>query len=364
MKTNKLTSNLYCLIMAGGKGTRFWPESTSKRPKQYLKFVGDNSLLEDTLKRFDGLVSESERFIVTVKEQEELVKENSKEMIGDRGIIFEPSGRNTAPCILLSLTHLLSYGASEDDLVAIVPADHVILNQKGFKETLSDAAVAARKEEKIVTIGITPTFPHTGYGYIKKGQEEDDFFEVDSFKEKPDFDTAKTYLESGNYLWNAGMFVSSIKTLMNEIEAHAPEIYCYFKKLKEDISDFKKVSEIYESIPRDSIDCAVMEKSQKVLVVPARFDWNDLGAWDALEAVIEKKSQNILIGERDYFIERAEGNIVYAPDKFVSLVGVKDLIVVANEKALMVLPKTESQNVKKIVEYISKESAKDLKDLL
>ena len=248
-----MSYTVYPLIMAGGRGTRFWPESTSKTPKQYLNLVGKHSLLHDTLTRFDGLVENKYRQIVTVKEQETLAIEASLGLIGDKGIIFEPSGRNTAPCILLSLVSLLAKGAKKEDVVAIVPSDHVILNKNGFQDVLKDAFSACVKFNKIVTIGINANFPHTGYGYIYRGVSlEENLYNVESFKEKPSFDVAKKYVESGEYYWNAGMFVSTIETLLNELKEHAPEIYNFKNDLLENINDFSKISEIYEKIPKES----------------------------------------------------------------------------------------------------------------
>lgn len=353
----------YAIIMAGGKGTRFWPESTSQKPKQYLNLTGKGPLLGITLKRFEGIVDESQRYVVTVKQQEELAGASSQDLINENGLIFEPSGRNTAPCILLSMAHLESQGASDEDILAIVPSDHVILNENGFRETIKKSIKAARDQGSIVTIGIPPNFPHTGYGYIQKGEAIDsDSSVVKEFKEKPDKETAMKYLASGNYVWNAGMFVSTLKVLKEEFEKCSPETFSYYSELLNAIGDEAKVAEVYAKIPKDSIDYAIMEKSQKVSVVAANFDWNDLGSWDALEAVMDQKEENTLVGERGHYISESRGNIVYAPEKFVSLIGVEDLIVVSNDKNLVVLPKDRSQEVKKIVEFL-KENEK-FSDLL
>ena len=354
--------NVYPLIMAGGRGTRFWPESTSKTPKQYLNLTGESSLLGETLTRFDGFADKKFRHVVTVKEQEELVLQSSSGLIDDNGIIFEPSGRNTAPCILLSLVSLLSKGASSQDVVVIVPSDHVILNKTGFQEVLQSAVEASKKQKKIVTIGITPNFPHTGYGYIHRGVSiENDSFDVESFKEKPSFDIAKKYVESGNYYWNAGMFVSSIETLLGELEKHAPEIYKYKDDLFKNINDFTKLTEVYNEIPRESIDYAVMEKSKNVIVIPSKFDWNDLGSWDAMEDVLDNIDNNTIVkGEKHYF-DNSKGNIVFSPNQFVSLINVDDLIVISNDNSLVVLPKKDSQKVKDIVSFLeTKEWGKEL----
>ncbi|MCK5883349.1 MAG: mannose-1-phosphate guanylyltransferase [Bacteriovoracaceae bacterium] len=345
-------SKLYALVMAGGRGTRFWPESTSKRPKQYLKLLGgDESLLETTLRRFEGLVPLEERYVITVKEQGELAQQSSTGCAAESGIIFEPSGRNTAPCIMLSLASLLANGASGDDVVSIVPSDHVILNEGGFRKVIAEAAEVARTKGMVVTIGIPPNFPHTGFGYINRGEElGPQVFKVKQFVEKPDHETAVEYLKTGDYYWNAGMFVSTIDTLLVEFKEHCPEVYEHFDALLKHANDFDKVSEIYSQIPKNSIDYAIMEKSDRIATVPARFDWNDLGSWDALEAVIDKTEANTLVASDGFHFEGAKGNVVYTPGKHVSLVNVEDLIVVVNDNAVVVLPKKDAQKVKSIVE--------------
>jgi len=350
---------MVALVMAGGQGTRFWPESTKKKPKQYLSLTGDESLLTQTLKRFEGLVAAKDRYVVTVKEQEKLAKKASLQSSHEDALIFEPSGRNTAPCILLSIAELLKKGYSEEDVVCIVPSDHVILNAEGFRKTLHIAAEGAAKEGAIVTIGITPNFPHIGFGYLHKGEQlSNDIYKVAEFKEKPNVETATEYLKSGNYLWNAGMFVAQIKTLISEFKKCSPETFSFFEELIN--STESGLSDIYAKIPANSIDYAVMEKSESVHVVPAMFDWNDLGSWDALEAVLEKKSGNTIASSDGEYIDEASGNIVFAPGKFVSLIGVNDLIVISNDKNVVVLPKKDSQKVKEIVSYLKENNKRDL----
>lgn len=344
----------FFLIMAGGKGTRFWPESTEKKPKQYLNLLGKGSLLEQTVSRLEGLIPLEDTFVVTVKDQEELA---TKSTINLKNLIFEPSGRNTAPCILLSLAELVARGAGTDDVVSIVPSDHVILNKGGFQDTLKMASSVAFEKGEIVVIGIRPHFPHTGYGYIESGEKQStSCFKVESFKEKPTKEKAFEYLSEGNYFWNAGMFISKIGVLLEEFAQHAPEVYKFFPELRDAIEKNEDVATVYEKIPKNSIDYAVMEKSKKVSVVPALFDWNDLGSWDALEDVVKAQEGNTFVKGEGHYFKEAKGNIVFAPGKFVSLVGVNDLVVVSNEKVLMVLPKSDSQKVKSIVEDLKKEN--------
>lgn len=348
--------------MAGGKGTRFWPQSTSKRPKQYLNLFSEKSLLAETLTRFDELVPKERRFVITVKEQEDLALNCSNGLTGEGSTFFEPSGRNTSPCILLSLAGLELKGAEDDDVIAVVPSDHVILNKKGFAQTLRYAHEVAVKQDKIVTIGVTPNFPHTGFGYIEKGSEElSQAFAVAQFVEKPNRETAEKYLASGNYLWNAGMFVGSLKRFKEEFQTHAPNSFEKFSSLKNSWSDWQKLSEVYETLEAESIDYEIMEKSKNVMVTPAQFDWNDLGSWDALESVIEPENENVSVNSKQKIISlNAKGNIVYSENQLVALSGVNDLVVVSNDKVLMILPKSESQKVKEIVQKVKDENLLDL----
>lgn len=347
-------NNLHTLIMAGGKGTRFWPESTSKRPKQYLGLVTDQSLLAETLMRFEGLVPAERRYIVTVKDQEDLALKESRGRMPSDHLIFEPSGRNTGPCILLGLARLKKLGASDQDVVAVVPSDHVILNTEGFRKTVKEAATLAASTEGIVTIGIQPHFPHTGYGYIEKGEDK----KVKSFREKPAYELAREYVASGGYFWNAGMFVAQVGVLLNEFRQHAPLMYEHFDELVK--ATEAELPSVYDRLPAESIDYAVMEKSKHVYVVPAQFDWNDLGSWDALEAVIKPVKGNTEARARKVLSVDSTGNIIFAPEKVVSLIGVKDMVIVSSGDVVAVFPKADSQRIKEIVELAKTEGLGEL----
>lgn len=355
MKTKTKGYNLYSLIMAGGKGTRFWPESTALKPKQYLNLISEKTLLEETLLRFDRFVDKERRFVVTVKEQEKLCKLSCKGKINKNGIIFEPTGRNTGPCILMSLASLLHKGIDENDVVAIVPSDHVILNKKGFHSTLKKAADFSFKNNQIVTIGITPHFPHTGFGYIQKGKLlNEEAFKVSRFKEKPHYELAFEYVKSGQYLWNAGMFVAPVRVFLEEFATYAPEMYKHFGEITKYINNPVKLKKAYEKLPSDSIDYAIMEKSNRITVMPANFDWNDLGSWDALSTVIDETHGNTVIKSKGEFFLNSADNVIFAPDKFVSLINMEEHIIVVNEKVVLVAPIKDAQEIKKIVEHLKK----------
>lgn len=361
--------SIHCLVMAGGKGTRLWPESTAKKPKQYMKLFGDKSLIEETLCRFDGFIEPKNRYIVTIEEQKDLCNSLCNNKFNPQGLILEPSGRNTAPCILLALAQMTNLGASDNDVVTIMASDHVILNVKGFQKTVKYAAKVAQELKNIVTIGINASFPHTGYGYIHRGSSQHNeadqtAYKVNSFKEKPNFETAKTYIQSGEYFWNAGMFVSTIGVLLHEFEKHDPALFSFYKKFKDNLKDKSKLAEIYNQTSQNSLDYAVMEKSAKVTVVPASFDWNDIGSWDALESIAKKTDDNFIISakydEKKTYLKDSSGNIIYCPDQFIAVSGVKDMIIVSNEKSLMIIPKKDSQKVKEIYQYLKDNKFTDL----
>lgn len=356
MKSSAKAFNLFALIMAGGKGTRFWPESTSKRPKQYLNLISEKTLLQETIDRFEEFVPTENRFVVTVLEQEDLCRKSTRGKINSRGMIFEPTGRNTAPCILMSLANLLEKGVGMDDVVAIVPSDHVILNKKGFHQTIQKAADFSHQHQQIVTIGITPHFPHTGFGYILKGDLiEEEAFQVNRFKEKPHFELAAAYVKSGQYLWNAGMFVAPVKVFMQEFAEHSPEMFEHFEALRKTAENPRALKNVYMKLPSDSIDYAVMEKSENIAVMPANFDWNDLGSWDALASVLSETHGNTVVkSEGTHFLNSAD-NVVFAPGKFVSLINMDKHVVVVNDNVVLVAPLKDAQEIKKVVEQLQKE---------
>lgn len=336
--------------MAGGKGTRLWPESTEERPKQYLKLFGDQSLLQGTLSRYQPLCSSEQLFIVTTQEQKSLALEQSRDVLNEGQIIIEPQGRDTAACILLSLAFLESKGLKDYDILAFAPSDHIILQREKFIQTMERAIQRARESEHIVTIGIRPHFPHTGFGYIKKSRETSiNCYLVDQFVEKPDLETAKEYLISGDYFWNAGLFLAKLGVFKSEFMAHAPELFQYYDQMIQALRGGINILPLYEQLKKISIDYAIMEKSHKIEVTPADFDWNDLGSWKAFSDVIEEKEGNTVIQSPGVRALDSKGNLIFSSEQKISLVGINDLVIVSNSEHLLLMKKERAEEVKKIL---------------
>jgi mannose-1-phosphate guanylyltransferase/mannose-6-phosphate isomerase len=339
------------MILAGGSGTRLWPLSRKRYAKQFLNLIGEDTMIQETALR----VKSHSIHVVTDKESSVLVEDQLSRVIPffSRGnIIVEPMGRNTAPAI--------GYGASffsEEDIIAVLPADHHIEKEEEFQKLLSQAEGLAKKGY-IVTFGIVPHRPETGYGYIKvTDQKTEAAWKVDSFKEKPDKATAEEYLQEGRYYWNSGMFVFSVKTLMEELEKNSPEIY----RVLEKVGGKEAAPEEYGKFPDISIDYAVMEKTDNLVLLESDIGWSDIGGFEALwENLPKDKNQNAVKGEMDLFSIDSTGNLFFSmtPKKIFSAIGVKDLVVVDTGDALLVASKKESQNVKKVVESL-KEQKRD-----
>lgn len=351
----------HVVVMAGGSGTRFWPESTQKRPKQYLTFGGDKTLIEQTLNRFSKIVPNENIRVVTLEDQKEVALQYSGKNLTKKSLILEPCARNTAPCILLSLAKLLASGQSESDSVGFFAADHLIRDGVNFKKIINNSLSFIEEHQKIVTLGINPSFPHTGFGYIEAATpyKEEGFFAVGDFKEKPDLKTAKNYLLKGNYFWNAGMFIAKIKTLLSEFQEYAPDLYTAFLEMKKafEKNDEVLLKQVYEKVRSISIDFAIMEKTRQVAVVKADIGWNDVGSWDALAEILPETDGNTFAREKKKrYLENSRGNIIFSTEKekMMTLIDVNDLIVIENEQNLVVMPKSSAQKVKNVIEHLKK----------
>ena len=343
---------LTALIMAGGKGTRFWPLSTEEKPKQFLNLIGEETMIQMTVNRIKPIIPIERIFVCTGEMYVDLVKEQLPEL-PKRNIIVEPEGRNTAPCIALSAMVIDRYYKNSN--MVVLPSDHLINDEEEFRNTLLAAdSFIEEKDEAIVTLGMNPSRPEVGYGYIKYSDEvlkSNDFrvIKVDSFIEKPNLDTAKKYLREGNYLWNGGMFIWSINNVINQIKMYSPNTYNALINVMEVSED--KLQEIinnnYEKTEATSIDYAVLEKSKDVYVIPSNFEWDDVGSWEALDRYREKdESGNVLVGHSK--VVKANNNLVISSNNSVVVEGLDDIYVIESGGKVLVGHKSNVANVKEL----------------
>lgn len=337
------------VILAGGGGTRLFPLSRQGYPKQFLKLGEAASLLAQTIQRFLTVAEAKDIVIVTNKEYLHHVQAELKVCgIEEAHIVLEPAARNTAPAIALAARYCVDkLGASESEVVFVTPADHIIRPLETFCDSVHLAVVMA-KQGKIVTFGVRPDKPETGYGYIQAGAACGAGFIVDSFKEKPDADTAVRYVEAGNYFWNSGMFSFTIGCLQSELNIFAPEIAALFAR------PWEVVIENFEEMPNISIDYAVAEKSEKVVTIPLTTYWNDIGSWDAIYDVMEKDENGNAL-EGDCLLVDSANSLVLGRSRLIAGIGLEDLLVVETDDVILVAKKGESQKVKDVVAELKKQ---------
>lgn len=341
------------VIMAGGGGTRFWPLSRKSRPKQLLNITGRDIMLNETIKRMDTLVERENVYIVTNKEQQELLREQIVSGIPFKNILVEPAARNTAPCVLYAAGILQKeYG---DGVMCVFPADHHIGNLDEYRRVIARAAKIAEETDKIITIGIRPTFPSTGYGYISRGEMwQEEVWQVGQFVEKPCQEKANEYVSSGKFSWNSGVFVFRVSTILKAFERYLPKMQEQMEHLMQawQTEEWEeRLAEVYPTLQSISIDYGIMEQADNVLVMEGDFGWSDVGSFDALDMVYTPDAQNnISIGES--LLLDSEGCIARSEEKLITLIGVKDLVVVEAEDAIFVCPKSRAQDAKKAVEAL------------
>jgi mannose-1-phosphate guanylyltransferase len=368
MANEKLT--VHAVILAGGRGTRFWPRSRTRTPKQLLNIVGADTMLQQTVARLKPLIPAERIWTVTNAEQAAAVRKQVP--AARKRVLTEPVGRNTAVAIGLAAIHV-RHAARGDALMAVLPADHYIEQPQKYREIVNAALEVARELGRMVVLGIPPTRPETGFGYIEKSGEPIEakgfpVFAVRRFTEKPELRLAQEYIASGNYHWNAGMFFWRVSTFLENLKSFLPKTHAALENLSEFIGTRKyegKLRAIYSKLESISVDYAVLEPAtrtdgpQRVSVIPAEVGWSDIGSWAAVYELLAKKSgKNVIAG--DGHTLDAEGNFLWSPSKFVAAIGVRDLVVVETPDALLICPRDRAQNVGKIVKWLEEQRRKDL----
>lgn len=355
--------NYYAVIMAGGVGSRFWPLSKEVLPKQFLDLLGTGeTLLQKTYARLQKLVPEQNIFILTNDQYNELVKEELPQ-ITDRQLVLEPEMRNTAPCILLSALKIKKENPNATMIIA--PSDHWIEGEEDFAKDILLGFQTCSEQDLLLTLGIPPTQPHTGYGYIKYARDSSSpVKEVKRFTEKPDYYAAQSFYDSGNYLWNSGMFLGKADTLIKTYKTYLPEMADLFTKGWDALNTKKESSFLdkhYKEAENISIDYGVMEKAENVVVLPASFAWNDLGSWGSLYDKLPKdKDHNVIVNTNTY-LEDSKGNIIHTPKgRIVVMKDLNDFIVVENEEVLLIYPKDKEQGIKEIRKKVQRKFGKEL----
>ena len=343
------------VILSGGSGTRLWPLSRGQYPKQFLPLISEHTMVQETILRLSGLPGVNAPIAVCNEDHRFMMAEQLWE-IGKKpaAIILEPVGKNTAPAVAIAALS----AESEEDVLLILPADHVITDINAFQAAITQAEILA-KQGYLVTFGVVPTHPETGYGYIMKDSETvGSAYKIAAFVEKPDLPTAKNYLKSGDYLWNSGMFAFTAKNFLTELEKFNPEILSVCKKAlsaaKTDLDFIRLDKAIFSTCPSDSIDYAVMEKTDKGAVIPLNAGWSDVGSWSALWEVTEKDvSGNAISG--DVLAVDTKNSYIFSENKLVTVIGVENLVVVETKDAVMIAPKNRVQEVKEVVDQLKKQ---------
>ncbi|MBB5226310.1 mannose-1-phosphate guanylyltransferase [Treponema ruminis] len=342
----------YGVIMAGGGGTRFWPLSRQARPKQLLNLSGKDLMVNEAIDRLSKTADKDDIFIVTNKTQVAKMLEATNGRIHKNHILSEPSARNTAACIGYAAMEIIKkYG---DGIMVITPSDAYIKNEAEFTRILGIAVKAAEEKDALVTVGITPTFAATGYGYIKFQKSGENVLKVLEFKEKPDQATAQKYVDSGEYAWNSGMFIWKASTILKNFERFLPDIYADLQKIGNAMNtadELKVIEALYPKITSISIDYGIMEKADDVYVVPGEFGWNDVGSFDMMGVLHEADSNgNISIG--DQINVDSKNCITYSSGRLVATIGLDNVVVIETPDAILVCDKNKVQDVKKVVEQL------------
>ncbi len=345
--------NFYAVLMAGGVGSRFWPVSTQKYPKQFHDMLGTGeTLIQKTFSRLTRFIPAENIFVLTNTRYKELCLEQLPKLNSTQ-VVLEPVMRNTAPCILYAALKIYKLNPKAQMIVA--PCDHWIENEKEFEDNIIKCFHKTTEKGALGTLGIRPTFPNTGFGYIEYNKEhlQNEFYPVVKFREKPNYETAKSFLEQGNFLWNAGIFIWSAATIIEAFKEHQKDLYVLFADGLEVFNTADEeafIHENYHKADNISIDYAILEKAASIYVIPASFDWNDLGTWGSLYSKMEKDAQANAVVSGKILSEDSSGNMIRLPKNKVAVIdGLKDYIIIDKDEVLMIYPKSKEQDIKTIL---------------
>jgi mannose-1-phosphate guanylyltransferase len=351
-----MNKNYYAIIMAGGVGSRFWPVSTTEFPKQFHDMLGaGQTLIQKTFSRLSKLIPVENILVLTNEKYNDIVLEQLP-MMKPEQVLLEPAMRNTAPCILYASLKIKK--ANPDAVMVVAPSDHWIEDEGVFAKDLEQCFSFCSTENALMTLGIQPTFPNTGFGYIEYDKADNNAIKkVSQFREKPDYETARSFLESGNFLWNGGIFIWSVKTITDAFEKFQPQMNALFMKGFESYNTASEagfIEENYADAENISIDYAVMENATNVYVLPAEFDWNDLGTWGSLHEKLDKDEYNNAVVNATVILENASNNIIRTEGtKLIVVDGLNDYIIVDKDDVLLIYPKGKEQEIKGIVARVN-----------
>jgi mannose-1-phosphate guanylyltransferase len=351
-----MKEHYYGVIMAGGIGSRFWPVSTAEFPKQFHDMLGTgHSLLQSTYRRLTKFIDPAQVLILTNDRYRELVCE---QLPGcrDQQLVLEPAMRNTAPCILLSALKIAKM--DPEGVMLVAPSDHWIENEDAFRADVENAFKRCSEQEVLMTLGIVPTFPNTGYGYIEYDKADSSLVKpVKQFREKPDYETAREFIDAGNFLWNAGIFIWKASTVVAAFKRHLPQMYNLFASGAEHLnneSEFSFVKEHYHLAENVSVDYGIMEKADNVMVQPASFDWNDLGTWGALHDKLDKDYKGNTVVRAITHLRDSSGNTVFTEKtKLVVVDGLDDYVIVDKDDVLFIYPRDKDQDIKSLLKELT-----------
>lgn len=349
------------VIMAGGKGERFWPKSRASLPKQFLSLTSDGkTMIQHTIERLLPLVCIEDIFVATNESYVNLVKSQIPDLPSEN-ILTEPVGKNTAPCI--GFAAMVISKKYDDAVMMVLPSDHLIKYQEIYLDTLNIAIKTAKKGENLVTIGIKPSYPETGYGYICCNKNDAEVFEVEKFVEKPDLKTAKEYLASGKYLWNSGMFIWKVSSIIKNYQKFLPGIYDGLLKIYDSLgkNNFTEVlNSNFKNFESVSIDYGIMEKAENIFAVPGDFGWDDVGSWLALERINKKDDDENVVLAKNFINVDTKNCIIFAGKKTIATIGIRDLIIVDTDDAILICEKNSAQKVKDVILKIKEQGKNQL----